>query len=370
MNLGLFLYENIFSRRLTVSFDEKIIALAKKIPSLIADLETEEATKNALIMPFIDALGYDVFNPKEVVPEFEADHGTKKGEKVDYAIMQNNEVIFLIECKHANNDLNDANMSQLYRYFTVTKARIAILTNGVNYLFFSDLEEPNKMDEQPFLELNMSSLNKILLLEVKKLAKEKFDLDRMLSTANELKYTSQIKKIISKQFENPDEEFVKYFFNATKKGSRFTASAKEQFTEFVKKASSQFIDDSVNYFLDSAKALQKEEEKSKDNQELVEKSGGIITTEEELEGFQIVRAILCQKIAADRVVPRDKKNYFAILLDNTNWKPICRLHFNESQKYIGLFDKDKNEERHPINEAADIYKYSQILLETLSYYER
>ncbi|WP_300458870.1 type I restriction endonuclease [Desulfobacula sp.] len=163
-----------------MSFDEKISALAEKIPSLINHLETEEATKNALIMPFIAALGYDVFNPKEVVPEFVADHGTKKGEKVDYAIIQENEVIILIECKQAKYNLCDANMSQLFRYFTVTKSRIAILTNGINYLFFSDLEAPNKMDSRPFLELDMLNLRKNLLAEVKKLGKEKFDLDRML----------------------------------------------------------------------------------------------------------------------------------------------------------------------------------------------
>lgn len=352
-----------------MSFDEKISALAEKIPSLIDHLETEEATKNALIMPFIAALGYDVFNPKEVVPEFVADHGTKKGEKVDYAIMQNNEVIILIECKQAKSNLSDANTSQLYRYFTVTKSRIAILTNGVNYLFFSDLEESNKLDTRPFLELDMLNLRKNLLVEVKKLGKEKFDLDRMLSTANELKYTSQIKKIMSKQFENPDEDFVRYFFNAANSGSRFTASAKEQFTEFVKKASYQFINESVSDFLDSVKAVQKEGEKSEEDQELVEKSDGIITTEEELEGFQIIRAIVCQKIAPNRVVHRDTKSYFGILLDDNNRKPICRLHFNSSQKYIGLFDKDKKEKRYPIHEVTDIYQFSQNLLESLSFYE-
>ena len=352
-----------------MSFDEKISALAEKIPSLIDHLETEEATQNALIMPFISALGYDVFNPKEVVPEFVADHGTKKGEKVDYAIMQNNEVIILIECKQAKSNLSDANTSQLYRYFTVTKSRIAILTNGVNYLFFSDLEEPNKMDTRPFLELDMLNLRKNLLVEVKKLGKEKFDLDRMLSTANELKYTSQIKKIMSKQFENPDEDFVRYFFNAANSGSRFTASAKEQFTEFVKKASYQFINESVSDSLDSVKAVQKEGEKSEEDQELVEKSDGIITTEEELEGFQIIRAIVCQKIAPNRVVHRDTKSYFGILLDDNNRKPICRLHFNSSQKYIGLFDKDKKEKRYPIDEVTDIYQFSQNLLDSLRFYE-
>ena len=355
-----------------MNFDDSINALAEKIPSLIDHLETEEATKNALIMPFIAALGYDVFNPQEVIPEFVADHGTKKGEKVDYAIKQDEEVIILIECKQAKSNLNDTNMSQLYRYFAVTKSRIAILTNGVNYLFFSDLEEPNKMDKKPFLELDMQNLRKNLLSEVKKLGKEKFDLDRMLSTANELKYTSQIKKVLSKQLENPEENFVRFFFNATNSGSRFTAAAKEQFTELVKKASSQFINESVSDFLDSVKAVQNEGEKStnKDKEEEVdEKTNGIITTEEELEGFQIVRAIICQKVAPCRIAHRDTKSYFGILLDNNNRKPICRLHFNATQKYIGTFDSEKTETRHPIVEITDIYKFSQNLLNAIQLYD-
>ena len=352
-----------------MSFEEKINVLAARIPSLIDDLGTEEATKNALIMPFISALSYDVFNPTEVIPEYVADHGTKKGEKVDYAIMQNNEVIILIECKHAKSNLNDANMSQLYRYFGVTKSRIAILTNGINYLFFSDLEESNKMDKSPFLELDMLNPRKNLLIEVKKLGKENFDLDRMLSTANELKYTSQIKKIISHQFENPNEDFVKFFFNLSNGGSRFTATAKEQFTEFVKKASYQFINERVSDFLDSVKAVQKEGEKQEGDQEVVEETDGIVTTQEELDGFQIVRAIVCQKIAPNRVVHRDTKSYFGILVDDNNRKPICRLHFNASQKYIGIFDKDRKETRHPINEVTDIYQFSHNLLEGLSFYD-
>jgi len=156
-----------------MSFNERIMAIAERIPQIIDSLETEEATKNALIMPFIQALGYDIFNPQEVVPEFVADVGTKKGEKVDYAIKQNGDVIILIECKQANANLNEANTNQLYRYFTTTKARIAILTNGVIYRFYSDLEEPNKMDQKPFLELDMTNIRDNLLDEVKKLSKRK-----------------------------------------------------------------------------------------------------------------------------------------------------------------------------------------------------
>jgi predicted type IV restriction endonuclease len=353
-----------------MSFEEKINALAEKVSTLIDHLETEEATKNALVMPFINALGYDIFNPQEVVPEFVADVGTKKGEKVDYAIKKDGEVIILMECKTAKTNLCDANMSQLYRYFAVTKSRIAILTNGINYQFYSDLEEPNKMDARPFLELDMRNLRKNLLAEIRKLGKERFDLDRMLSTANELKYTSQIKKTIACQFDEPDENFVRYFFNAvTPAGSRFTSAAKQEFTEFVKKAASQFINEKVSDFLDSVKAVQKEAEAADEEQAEKERSDGIETTEDELEAYQIVRAILSQKVEPERIAHRDTKSYFGVLLDDNNRKPLCRFRFNSSQKYLCLIDEKKNENRQPIEKVTEIYKFSDELLKTLSFYD-
>lgn len=352
-----------------MSFDEKIIALAKKAENIASDLQTEEATKNALVMPFINALGYDIFNPKEVVPEFTADVGTKKGEKVDYAILEEEEVIILIECKHATCNLSDANVSQLYRYFSTTKARIAILTNGVQYQLYSDLEEPNKMDSRPFLELDLLNLREHLLIEMKKLCKEDFDLDRMLTTANELKYTSAIKKLLLQQFDDPGEEIVKYCFNATNPGARFVASNKKPFTEYVKSAFYQLISEKVRDRLSSA--LEKEDEKTIKNDSLSDKENcddttknGIVTTEEELEGFRIVRAIVCQQVDPERIVHRDTKSYFGILFDDNRRKPICRLHFNTSKKYISIFDEEKKDSRHPIDNLADIYKFSNNLVQT------
>ena len=356
-----------------MSFNDKIMDIADRIPQIIDNLETEEATKNALIMPFIQALGYDIFNPKEVVPEFIADVGMKKGEKVDYAIKQNDDVIILIECKQANSDLNEANISQLYRYFTTTNARIAILTNGVSYRFYSDLEEPNKMDQKEFLELDMTNIRENLLDEVKKLKKEQFDLDRMLSTANELKYTSEIKKVLMAQFEDPNDEFVKLFFNITNPGARFVPSAKKHFKKYVSKAFQQFIRESVSDRLRSA--LQKEDEQvesedyESDNEDIPVKNDGIVTTEEELEGFYIVRAIASQKVHPNRIAQRDTKSYFGVLLDDNNRKPICRLHFNTSQKYIGVFDKEKKETKHPIDEVTEIYKFSKNIIEAIEMYE-
>ena len=124
---------------------DAVQSIAERIKKNQQFIQTEEATKTAFIMPFLQLLGYDVFNPTEVVPEFTADVGIKEGEKVDYAIVLNGQPEILIECKMCGHELNAANENQLLRYFHASKAKFGILTNGVVYKFYTDLAEPNKM---------------------------------------------------------------------------------------------------------------------------------------------------------------------------------------------------------------------------------
>jgi len=187
---------------------DQLKQIADKINKFKDSTQTEEATKNAFIMPFINALGYDIFNPQEVVPEFVADIGSKKGEKVDYAILKNGIPVILIECKHWRENL-DIHNSQLLRYFNVTKAKFAILTNGINYRFYTDLEEPNKMDDKPFLDINITDLKDAQIEELKKFHKSYFDLDKIINTANTLKYSNEIKNILNDEFKQPSEDFIK-----------------------------------------------------------------------------------------------------------------------------------------------------------------
>src|SRR2546429_86004 len=155
-----------------MDFIEVLQTISSKIGKQKNLIKTEEATKNAFVMPFISALGYDVFDPAEVVPEFIADVGIKKGEKVDYAIKHDGKIIMLFECKCCNGSLDTCDASQLYRYFSVTEARIAVLTDGVVYRFYTDIEEPNKMDPKPFMEFNMLDIEEPLVIELKRLTKE------------------------------------------------------------------------------------------------------------------------------------------------------------------------------------------------------
>ncbi|GGH36227.1 type I restriction endonuclease [Microbacterium album] len=361
-----------------MDFTERLNALALKVQNQKHAIKTEEATKTAFIMPFISSvLGYDVFDPMEVVPEFTADVGTKRGEKIDYAILRDGEVQLLIECKLSSLKIEHA--SQLYRYFSVTNARIAVLTNGEAYHFYTDLDAPNRMDSRPFLVLDLADLDESLVPELRKLTKEDFDLDSIVSAAEELKYVGAIKRAIAEEFKAPSPEWVKYFTSKVYDGS-FTQRVREQFYPLVQKALKQFLSDQVNDRLKTAlgagaygeaQAAAPETVTSAPASEAdLNRDTEIETTLEELEGYQIVKAIACSEVKPQRIAHRDAKSYFAILLDDNNRKPIARLHFNgKSQKYIGLFDADKNETRHPISALDDIYSFASIIRDRVRAYE-
>ena len=228
-----------------MDFIERLQSLSKKIAQQSSAITTEEATKNAFVMPFLhNVLGYDVFDPTEVIPEFTADTGIKKGEKVDYAILKDGQVQILVECKKYSEKLSAKHAGQLFRYFSVTNARIGVLTNGAQYEFYTDLDAPNKMDEKPFLILNLEDIDEHIVPEVLKLTKSSFDVDSVVDAAGELKYLSQIKKLLNEQFNAPEEEFVKFFASRIYDGV-LTAKVKHTFSEITGKALKQFLNDST-----------------------------------------------------------------------------------------------------------------------------
>ena len=359
-----------------MDFKDSIKQLSERVFKLKENILTEEATKNAFIMPFINALGYDVFNPLEVVPEMTCDIAMKKGEKIDYAIMKDGEPVLLIECKHWAQDLN-LHDNQLIRYFNVSKAKFGLLTNGTIYRFYTDLIEPNKMDEKPFLEVDITDLRDNQVEELKKFHKSYFDVDNVLSSASELKYTGELKTIIAKEFVNPSPDFVRYFAKQVYDGV-ITAKILDQFTSLTKKSISTYVNDLISERLKSALKTEADVEK-KDNQgeslELTESSSvednKIITTEEEIESYMIVKSILRPVVDISRVVYRDAQTYFAILLDDNNRKPICRMYFNSlSKKYISTFDENKKETKHEISSLDDIYSFAKELKDIIECYDK
>src|SRR5690348_4895174 len=234
-----------------MDFIELLQNISSKIIKQKNFINTEEATKNAFVMPFISALGYDVFDPAEVVPEFIADVGIKKGEKVDYAVKHDGKIVMLFECKCCNASLDESHASQLYRYFSVTEARIAVLTDGIIYRFYTDIEESNKMDPKPFMEFNMLDIQEPLVVELKRLTKQAFNLEDILTVAGELKYTREIKRILNEELNSPSEDFVKFFASQVYSG-KLTAGVRVQFAGITKRAFAQFINEHITERLRSA----------------------------------------------------------------------------------------------------------------------
>jgi predicted type IV restriction endonuclease len=245
-----YLTPGFFSLRDNMDFKDHIKVLSEKVLSLKDKILTEEATKNAFVMPFIQILGYDIFNPTEVVPELVVDYGAKNVEKVDYAIMKDNQPVMIMECKWHGESL-EKHYTQLHKYFHMTKARFGILTNGVVYWFYTDLENPNKMDEKPFLSFDISNIKEQTIVELKKFHKSAFDIGTILTTASELKYSNEIRTILINELNNPSVNFVKFFLRQVYSGQA-TEKALSIFTEIVKKSSSQLISDLISDRLKTA----------------------------------------------------------------------------------------------------------------------
>lgn len=358
-----------------MDFIDKVKQHSQRIEMVRGNLATEEATKTALIMPFFSLLGYDVFNPMEFIPEFISDVGTKKGEKVDYAIINDGKPVILIEAKSVDDDLTKHD-AQLFRYFTVTDARFAILTNGIVYKFFTDLEEPNKMDEKPFLVLDLLNINDMQVAELKKFTKDKFDIDTIFNTASELKYSNLIKAQLNEQLNNPSDEFVRFIISDFFTGVK-TANVVEKFRPIVKKSMQQFVNEFMNDKIKSI--LNNEVEEEKDVQEEtateevyvdtnINQENKIVTTEYELEGFNIVRSILSEVVDSQDISYKDVERYFSILYKNNTRKWVCRLYFNSAKKSITIPDENKKEVRYYIEDINDIYKYKNELLCSINKY--
>ena len=335
----------------------RILELQKRALEHREVLLTEEAAKNALVMPFLQSLGYDVFNPSEVVPEFTADVGTKKGEKVDYAICTGGKVSILIECKPSTVELNINHAGQLFRYFSVTDARLAVLTNGVVYQFYSDVERPNKMDDKPFFTLSLDSIKAADLKTLEKFEKATFDIDKIVQEAGNLKLQSLLRKEIEKEFAAPSEELVRLFASRVHDG-RLTPAVKDSFSKMVGAAISTIIRDHVTDRLSSALNASNPPLPDVENLDDQIDEDGVMTTPEEISGFHIVQAIASKFVDPKRVIIRDAKSYCAILLDDNNRKTIARMHFNGiTAKYLGTF-VGKEEQRHLLPELTHIYQLS------------
>lgn len=348
---------------------EQIQSLSARIAQTKQHIQTEEATKHSFVMPFIQILGYDIFNPLEVVPEFTADIGIKKGEKVDYAICHNGIPSILIECKDCNADLTINNESQLFRYFHASLAKFSILTNGISYKFFTDLEEPNKMDMKPFMEINLLEPEKINYSELSKFTKANFDADNVRKTADMLKCANSVRIALNNELNSPSDDFIRLIFRKMDcGGSSFTEKTKEKITPLVKAAIEAVINDRVKANLDNAL-----KNTVKETKEIAAQSAPIdpdvaVTTQDEIDATNIIKAIAMELVDSSRIVMRDAKSYCAVLFDDNNRKPVARLFFNNTERKSIVFFDSAVETKVILNEIKDIFNHKDKILAAIKKY--
>lgn len=366
-----------------MDFKDQLMQLSDKIDKQKDNIATEEATKTSFIMPMIAALGYDVFNPFEVVPEMECDL-TKRGDRIDYAIMKDNTPILLIECKHCKQNL-DLHSTQLAKYYAASNARFGVLTNGVEYRFYADLEKQNIMDEKPFLVVDMLNLTDTDIEQLKKFHKSYYNEQDILSTAQELQITIQVKDLLSRNFQQPDDEFTRYFVRSLNDG-KYSAKLVEQYRPILKKSIASVINDIIADRLNVAiksegvrETKQSEEHTASDVSEeatakelpngvvFQDEEKGIVTTQEEIDAYNIIRSILRQYIDVKRIQYNDYKSYFTINLDGSTWWWICRLSLGKRKKQFCIPKVGyKSNEWIEIESIDDLFKFEDILKEALN----
>ncbi|MEM8717930.1 MAG: type I restriction endonuclease [Cyanobacteria bacterium P01_G01_bin.39] len=356
-----------------MDFIDQIKTIAQRIDKVKDKVINEEATKTAFIIPFIEALGYDIYNPGEVFPEYTADIPVLKNDKVDYAILSEGKPTILIECKCCQDSLdNFKHTAQLHRYFQNTEARFGVLTNGITYRFYTDIDTGHIMDTKPFFEFNLTKFNDSDVNELKKFSKANFDPNTLNDTAQNLLYTKEIKRLVTEQFANPSAELVK-FFACQIYNKRMTSNAVEKFTEITKASLKEFINERIAERLKSAmEDSEKIVEDTKETTEEIEKQplgieNAIVTTEEELEGFYIVKSVLREVLDVSKLQSKDTINYFGINLYGKVNQTVCRLYFNGKRKYISIIDANGKEVKKEIANLDGIYGVAEFLKDRITY---
>lgn len=359
-----------------MDFVDQLKQFSKRVEALKDTIQTEEATKTAIVMPFFSMLGYDVFNPQEFIPEFTADVGIKKGEKVDYAIVSNGEPMILIECKSISESL-DRHDSQLFRYFGTTTAKFAILTNGLEYKFYTDLDSQNKMDEVPFLSIHILDIKDNQIPELKKFSKAVFNVEAIISTASELKYVQEFKGVFSKQLEEPSDEFIRFFLQFCYAGQK-NQNVLEKFRPILRKALNDFISEMMNDKIKAAfgsatsePAGEKPVPEEEDAPSITEEKRGpqIETTEDELESYFIVKNLLSDLVDMQDITYKDTASYFNILYRGNARKWICRMRINSGGVTLIVPDEDKKDMLYfPLENIYDLREHKDLLRGILQRY--
>lgn len=351
-----------------MSFNEQFEQFVKRVESIKDSIQTEEATKTAIIMPFFSLLGYDVFNPQEFAPEYVADVGIKRGEKVDYAILQDGKPVIIIEAKSINRSL-DKHDSQLFRYFSTTPAKFAILTNGLRYRFYTDLEDQNKMDVIPFLDFDLLQIKEAQIEELKRFQKENFNVAKTFDAASLLKYQGKFKQTLSEQFQNPSDEFVRFFLQDVYLGMK-TQSVLERFRPILKRSMQEFISETMNDKIKTALFDKPAPDRQESAADIGESAPDtfLTPTRPEMNAYYHLKNLFKSYVNLEDITYKKTESYLAVLYKGNVRKWICRLIINGTQIIVVIPDKDKKEVRCGVANLYELGNYERYMASVIGRY--
>ena len=349
-----------------MDFKERLEQFAREVNARKDNVPNEESTKASLILPFFRLLGYDTENPKEVAFEYVADLGEGKSEKVDVALLYNGKADVVVECKPYRADLGKYH-GQLFKYFVAARARFGILTNGVEYRFYTDLDNANLMDAAPFLVVDLLDIKESQVPELKKFCRDRFSVSAITSSAEKLKYTRSFQKTLAGELKRPSDSLVRHFLAACHSGVK-TQQLVEKYRPVLKRV----VDNQINEILEARMNLVIHPERSVPGgltHPAPASSGSqIVTTGEEIEAYCLVKQALSGMVEARDISYKDTGSYFGVLYAGNTWKWICRFRFSSTSKVLILPDADKNEVKIELRDVYEIPRYADKLQEVLRRY--
>ncbi|MFW0738138.1 type I restriction enzyme HsdR N-terminal domain-containing protein [Flavobacterium sp. T12S277] len=309
-----------------------------KINDAIELCTNEAQTRKFLIEPFFHLLNYF---PNDLIPEYNADFGERISQKIDYAILLNKKETILIEAKKYNSKLSDKEAGQLNGYFNNTKnSRIAILTNGIEYRFYSDILQPNVIDNKPFFVFNLSNYSDRDLETLIKFDKRYIVVNEIINTAQEAVFAEDFETSLLKEFIAPSKDLLKIIHRNMSFKTKFNDETQGKMIKMINSA--------------LLKSLYDKKVVAESNSN----TGGIITTESEIQAYHTIRTLLIQnrKIPSQRIFFKDFKSFFNISIDEHPKKIICKLIFTDSKMKLNI---ENNE--YLLSSVDDVLKYKNEL---------
>jgi len=345
--------------------------------------ETEETTKQALILPFLDILGFSAYDPTKVLAEYSADlPGVKAQERVDYALFCHGSPVMFVEAK-AYSVQPENHSPQLARYFnSMPEVTVGVITNGRKWKFFTDLENKNVMDEKPFLTIDLLASNDSELIQLYQFRHDQFEPEKLRSLAEENTYFTAFSSVIRSSLRNIDIDFVRFVASKSSISRQLTIKFLESITPIVKQAVEKTVSDMVVSGLSVVEEPEPEEPEEINLDEVDEvhpDNPKIITTVEEKRVYTILKEILD---IDDDLVLKDTETYCAYLYEGKTNRWVLRYRGDKKNPDVELILKLADEMISEIKRAGlevtqsgriiihkpeDLYRISGLIFDCLNY---